>query len=233
MELDTSKLVTKALCEAHYEEKIRRSIRRESTVQARIEEDVELRINYWLLKHEKANKKSRVIDLGCGDSLFLTYMGITKFKNLTGVDYSINAIQLAKFIADEASMRIKFHIKDLTLSQAPRIGTYNIVNDKCTYDIVSLCPENPEEKLINYLNTVAKLLRNKDSLFILTSCRFTEDELISRCEDLFVKHGSIPLRKYKIAGKDKVFTCIVFKKRPRSPNSNRFHFCGTSRNENT
>ncbi|XP_034475918.1 EEF1A lysine methyltransferase 2-like [Drosophila innubila] len=233
MELDSSKLVTKALCEAYYGQKIKLFLRYENTVEARIEEDAQLRIIFWLLNHEKTDRKSRVIDLGCGDGKFLIYLGHSKFKNLTGVDYSTNAIQLARIIANDQSMSIKYHIEDLTLSKAPRIGTYNIVHDKGTYDTVSLYPENPDEKLANYLATVAKLLRNKDSLFIITSCNFTEDELISSCENLFVKHCSIPLPKYKIDKNEKVFTSIVFKKRTRNSNRNWFHFCGTPEMENT
>lgn len=59
---------------------------------------------------------------------------------------------------------------------------YDISHDKGTYDTISLSPENAEAKRQQYIKEVYKLTKDQ-GLFIITSCNWTEEELISHVSD--------------------------------------------------
>ncbi|KAH8297262.1 hypothetical protein KR044_008883, partial [Drosophila immigrans] len=216
MELEGSELGTKEYWENSYTREIRNYKSHGDVGEIWFDEDSQQRIVDWLLKQESFDAQSRVLDLGCGNGMFLIALANEGFTQLTGVDYSPKAIDLAKGIAKDHEFSINYDVADLTQSEQPlNLGTYRIVHDKGTYDAVSLCPENPKEKRTNYLKTVAQLLNDEQSLFIITSCNWTEEELVESFEEFFVKHCSIPTPTFKFGGKvGNVVTSVVFKKRP-------------------
>jgi EEF1A lysine methyltransferase 2 len=134
------------------------------------------------------------------------------YKNLTGVDYSEKGIELAQKIAKDQEHEITFKVADLLSEHSTKsLGTFKICHDKGTYDAVSLM-ENAMEKRVAYTKNVAALME-EDGLFIITSCNFTEDELCSSFEGVFVKHALIPTQVFRFGGKvGSVVTSIVFKK---------------------
>lgn len=69
------------------------------------------RVFYWMNKNEKITKSSKIIDLGCGNGLFLIELANDEYKDLTGVDYSEEAIALAKEIAEKQKVEIKYQVK--------------------------------------------------------------------------------------------------------------------------
>ncbi|XP_062134035.1 EEF1A lysine methyltransferase 2 [Drosophila sulfurigaster albostrigata] len=216
MELEGSELGTKEYWENSYTREIQNYHSHGDVGEIWFDEDSQQRIVDWLLKQENVDKQTaRVLDLGCGNGMFLIALGNEGYTQLTGVDYSPKAIELAKGIAKDQSLNINYDVADLTQSEPPNLGIYNIVHDKGTYDAVSLCPDNPKEKRTNYLKTVAQLLSDEHSLFIITSCNWTEEELLVSFEEFFVKHCSIPTPTFKFGGKvGNVVTSVVFKKRP-------------------
>lgn len=216
MELEGSELGTKEYWETSYTREIKNYKSHGDVGEIWFDEDSQQRIVNWLLKQgENVDKQSeRVLDLGCGNGMFLVALANEGFAQLTGCDYSPKAIELAEGIAKDQSLKIDYTVADLTQSAPPTIGTYDIVHDKGTYDAISLCPDNPKEKRNNYLAQVAQLLKDQNSLFIITSCNWTEDELLHSFEELFVKHCSIPTPTFKFGGKvGNVVTSVVFKKK--------------------
>ncbi|XP_064536567.1 EEF1A lysine methyltransferase 2 [Drosophila montana] len=215
MELEGSELGTKEYWETSYTREIKNYKSHGDVGEIWFDEDSQQRIVDWLLKQETLNKQTaRVLDLGCGNGMFLIALANEGFAQLTGVDYSPKAIELAKGIAKDQALNISYDVADLTQSVSPTLGTYDIVHDKGTYDAVSLCPDNPKEQRTNYLATVAQLLHDENSLFIITSCNWTEDELLQSFEHLFVKYCTIPTPTFKFGGKvGNVVTSVVFKKK--------------------
>lgn len=57
-------------------------------------------------------------------------------------------------------------------------STFSLVLDKGTYDAISLNPENSLNKRRNYIKKVYELMK-PNGIFIITSCNWTDDELIS------------------------------------------------------
>ena len=58
--------------------------------------------------------------------------------------------------------------------------------DKGTYDAISLCPDDATSKRQRYIENVAELLgspEDKRKLLILTSCNWTESELVEQFQE--------------------------------------------------
>lgn len=139
------------------------------------------------------------------------------FTHLTGVDYSANAIELAKQIAADQNINITYKVLDLLDQNSIRdqleSTKYDIVHDKGTYDAISLHPENPNEKRNLYINHVHEMMA-ENGLLILTSCNWTEDELCTSFDGKFEKFKTIPTPTFKFGGKEgSVVTQIVFKRK--------------------
>ncbi|XP_020810633.1 protein-lysine N-methyltransferase mettl10 [Drosophila serrata] len=213
-ELNGSELGTKEYWESSYTREIGNYKSHGDVGEIWFDEDSQQRVIDWLVKQQEIDKQAaRVLDLGCGNGMFLVGLANEGYAHLTGVDYSPKAVELAQNIARDNSLDISYRVADLTQPQDD-LGGFDVVHDKGTYDAVSLCPENPKEKRSLYLATVEKLLRTSDSLFVITSCNWTEDELVLSFGEMFVKHHTIPTPTFKFGGKvGSVVTSVVFKKR--------------------
>jgi len=58
----------------------------------------------------KIDKKASVLDLGCGNGILLIQLAKQGFDNLTGVDYSASAIDLANAIATSRKVSITYKV---------------------------------------------------------------------------------------------------------------------------
>lgn len=138
------------------------------------------------------------------------------YRNLTGIDYSANAITLAKQIAADQSMNIAYEVLDLLNSNEieEKFGAkaFDVVHDKGTYDAISLHPVDPAEKRAQYIENVFKLTSN-NGLLIISSCNWTEAELCASLSGKFQLYKAIPTPTFKFGGSvGSVVTQIVFKK---------------------
>ena len=150
--------------------------------------------------------------LGTGNGMMMIELSGEGYTNLTGVDYSEKGIELAQKIAKDTGHNISFKVADLLTEKGiADLGQFRICHDKGTYDAVSLM-EGAKVKRALYTKNVASLME-EDGLFIITSCNFTEDELITSFGGVFVKHELIPTQVFRFGGKTgNVVTSIVFKK---------------------
>lgn len=144
--------------------------------------------------------------------MMLVELALEGYTNLTGVDYSEEGIELSTKIAKDQNHNIEFKVADLLSADSiSSLGRFKICHDKGTYDAVSLM-ESPKEKCAAYTQSVSNLME-PDGLFIITSCNFTEDELIESFAGTFIKHASIPTQVFRFGGKTgNIVTSIVFKK---------------------
>lgn len=144
--------------------------------------------------------------------MMLIELSNESYTNLTGVDYSPLAIELATRVAKDQKHKITFKVADLlNESSVAELGKFKIVHDKGTYDAVALM-ENAKEKKEIYLKNVSSLM-DENSFFIITSCNFTDDELIESFTSKFTKHAEIPTQTFMFGGKKgNIVTSLVFKK---------------------
>lgn len=172
----------------------------------------DIKFKYTHSVNSDINKLISNLILGTGNGMMLVELAAEGYKNLTGVDYSEKGIELARKIAEDQKHDIIYKVSDLlSPSCVDELGKFNICHDKGTYDAVSLM-ENAKEKRAAYIKNVFDILQD-DGIFIITSCNFTEEELIESFAGTFEKHALIPTQIFKFGGKTgSVVTSIVFKK---------------------
>ncbi|KAK7870920.1 hypothetical protein R5R35_012146 [Gryllus longicercus] len=175
-------------------------------------EDSSLRVVKWLRSEQEVKKNDKIVDIGCGNGLLLLELAHEGFTDLTGFDYSTNAVELAKAIATQQEVAIKFEVRDV-LNDDLEPELFDIALDKGTYDAVSLHNDNTREKRVQYINNVWKILKSKGK-FVITSCNWTEKELVTHFNFKFSLHHVIPTPSFKFGGKTgNVVTSVIFEKR--------------------
>lgn len=144
----------------------------------------------------------------------LVEMAREGYSNLTGVDYSPKAIELAQSICKDQELDITYKVVDLLSEpEVTSLGKFKVVHDKGTYDAVSLHPEDSKRMRETYIKSVVQLLLD-DGLFILTSCNWTQAELVNSFAEVFDLHVVIPTPSFKFGGAvGNVVTSVVFVKK--------------------
>jgi len=137
------------------------------------------------------------LDLGTGNGHLLFALRAAEWRGqMLGVDYSAASIKLARQIewrrvqerpdseAVESSTPISFEEHDIlsrTLPSQMLRGGFDVVLDKGTFDAISLSSERDvagRRVCETYCSSVERLVRD-GGLFIITSCNWTETELLA------------------------------------------------------
>ncbi|KAK4745157.1 hypothetical protein SAY87_011469 [Trapa incisa] len=121
-----------------------------------------------------------VLDLGTGNGLLLHELAKHGFSDLTGVDYSEGAIDLARGLANRDGFpNIKFLVDDVLETKLDQ--QFKLVMDKGTLDAIGLHPDGTVKRIM-YWDSVSKLLA-PGGLLVITSCNSTKDELVQEVDD--------------------------------------------------
>lgn len=139
---------------------------------------------------EKAIKEDcTMVDIGTGNGHLLFSLRDEGFKGLMkGIDYSENSINFAKSICEEQEYSdFEFETVDI-FNKEWNPSTADVILDKGTLDAIALCED--KSLIESYSNVIQKLL-HKDSILLITSCNFTENELIQ----LLTKDGNLKIFK--------------------------------------
>lgn len=197
-------------------------------------ESASKRVINWLIKCNLVKASSSILDIGCGGGELLIALLKKDFKNLIGIDYSKNAIIIAKKNLAKAGFDqvkvplmcldvISQNISDVTTDNSFKLeainslesnfvqATFKICLDKGTYDAISLCPNNSSQKRKSYLKFLLNVLP-KEGIFIIVSCNWTVDELKFQFDVLkFVEEIKAP--SFSFGGKtgQTVSTCVFIK----------------------
>ncbi|XP_053688214.1 EEF1A lysine methyltransferase 2 [Sabethes cyaneus] len=211
-ELESSELGTKDYWETSYESEMRNYKDHGDVGEIWFDEDSQLRIIRWIEKQEESiSQDDAVIDLGCGNGMLLIELAREGYSNLTGVDYSPNAVELAQAITKDQELCITFKVADLlSRTDVESLGHFKVVHDKGTYDAISLNPEDSKSMREIYMHSVYRLLTD-DGFFVLTSCNWTQQELVKSFEKYFQLYQVIPTPSFQFGGSvGNVVTSVVF-----------------------
>ncbi|GBP13574.1 EEF1A lysine methyltransferase 2 [Eumeta japonica] len=165
------------------------------------------RVKGWIQPYLFTN-----FDKGCGNGYTLIELAKEGFTNLLGIDYCEEAITLAKKLAEKEHQEINYKVFDITKEDPSELGKFNIIHDKGTYDSISLNPIEPKTQRELYIEHVENMLDNC-GYFIITSCNWTERELVEQFSIKLKLHCVIPTPQFKFGGKvGSVVSSLVFKK---------------------
>jgi 2-polyprenyl-3-methyl-5-hydroxy-6-metoxy-1,4-benzoquinol methylase len=176
-------------------------------------EDVALMIVRWLHSSDLVKKDDSVIDLGCGNGMLLIELAREGFIDLTGVDYSQNAIDFGESIMKTLDMTIRYEMCDILSTDGSVMSReYAVALDKGTYDAVSLHPEDPKGQRENYISSVWELLKPQ-GLLLITSCNWTEKQLTACFNSKFCLLSVVPTPTFQFGGKREnlIFSLVLQK----------------------
>lgn len=211
-ELDASELGTQDYWKNCYKSEIKNFHSRGDPGEIWFGEDIVDRLIRWMNKSEHIKKDASIVDIGCGNGMLLVDLANNGFTNLTGIDYSENAIKLAKSVAEKNKVDINFEVNNILDGLSRQ---YDIIFDKGTYDAISLSSEAQQNRE-TYMQHVYNSLKD-DGIFIMTSCNWTLSELTKQFKLRFDLFSVIPTPQFKFGGAvGNVVTSCVFKKNMES-----------------
>ncbi|XP_037403851.1 EEF1A lysine methyltransferase 2-like [Triticum dicoccoides] len=121
-----------------------------------------------------------VLDIGTGSGRLLQQLAKQGFSDLTGIDYSEAAIELARNLAiRDGFEHINFLVDDVLESKLER--RFELVMDEGTLDAIGLHPDGPVKRMM-YWQSVASLV-SPGGILVITSCSRTKDELVQEVEN--------------------------------------------------
>ncbi|GMH30608.1 hypothetical protein Nepgr_032451 [Nepenthes gracilis] len=129
-----------------------------------------------------------VLDIGTGNGLLLQELAKHGFSDLTGIDYSEDAINLARALAGrDRFANINFLVDDILETKLER--QFSLVMDKGTLDAIGLHPDGPLKRIM-YWDSVAKLVA-PGGVLVITSCNSTKDELMQEVENFSQRRTTV------------------------------------------
>ena len=135
-------------------------------------------------------------------------------KSASGVDYSQGAIELAKKIAEKEECAITFDTLDILNEQSivKFSDKFCVIVDKGTFDAISLSESAAPDKELYVKHS--SLMMKERSLLLITSCNWTESELVTHFSSHFTLLQTVPTPTFTFGGKTGSSTTFcIFKKK--------------------
>jgi len=187
----------------------------------------------WASEHVPPTLNVSILEVGSGNGTLLFALVDAGYdgSRLCGIDYSADAINLARAIASatDGGDSITFAECDFLTTDPPRLSdmppdpsdVWDLLLDKGTFDAIALGEKEDGGKspAAHYPGRVARLLKPGGS-FLITSCNFTEDELRANFETPetgLIYHSRIQHRTFTFGGKSgSPCSSVAFLKSPKS-----------------
>ncbi|KAJ7773442.1 S-adenosyl-L-methionine-dependent methyltransferase [Mycena metata] len=176
----------------------------------------------WVLEDVPPSENPSILEVGSGNGTLLFALAEAGYTAnlLCGIDYSADAVRLARAIAEttDTGADIEFAECDF-LTADPPSDAWDLLLDKGTYDAIALAEKDAGgvSPAARYPARVARLLKPGAS-FLITSCNFTEDELRASFETTetgLVYHSRIQHKTYSFGGKiGSPCSSVAFQKPP-------------------
>ncbi|KYN98454.1 methyltransferase, putative [Plasmodium reichenowi] len=136
------------------------------------------KIMNWIdnkFSQNEEKKNITILDIGCGNGLFLYKLYEKGFMNLYGFDFSSTAIELAKTIFENSPIYVEVMdicLIDKEIQNSKLNKNYNLINDKGTFDVFFM-----NNKTNEYFKQISYFLQ-ANTFFCITSCNACKDELL-------------------------------------------------------
>ncbi|KAF0296464.1 EEF1A lysine methyltransferase 2 [Amphibalanus amphitrite] len=149
-ELDGSELGTKAFWDAAYSREVENFKSHKDVGEVWFGEDSMDRVIRYIERCDEITESSSILDVGCGNGLFLIELACAGYTDVTGVDYAADAVKLARMVAEDKKVAVTFETADFM-----SVSTFGVCR---------------------YIESVRRLVR-PGGLLLITSCNWTASEL--------------------------------------------------------
>ncbi len=182
---------------------------------------VERRVIDWIKKNNNSSNM-KILDLGCGNGHFTLKLIEAGCTQVSALDYSEKAVQLAKKLTGLPSNTDRIFQADIldpfTIPQK-YCEHFDLVVDKGTFDAISLNPDfcgmekvSKTEIIADAFKSTLKILLTGDSLFMITSCNWTRPELETIFAPEFKAISEVEHTKFVFGGKSgQDVSTVIFK----------------------
>ncbi|KAH7884459.1 S-adenosyl-L-methionine-dependent methyltransferase [Phlebopus sp. FC_14] len=192
-EIRPSKLGTREHWDSVYEEELRNFDDNGDEGEIWFGEESVEKMVQWALQHVPPRPDLTVLEVGSGNGTLIFALVAAGYPpdQLSGIDYSEGAVELARRIANtrDKCEDVTFNQCDFLHDDPPsphghegtNDGVWDLIMDKGTYDAIALMAKDAEGNppVDGYPLRVARLLK-PGGHFLITSCNFTETELHER-----------------------------------------------------
>ena len=121
-----------------------------------------------IIKNKIVTPPCKVLDIGCGTGNYSIYLAQKRFE-VTGIDFSENALKIARKRAKKTGLKIKFIKADVTKLKDTLTAKFDFILD------YSILHHIPDYKTRSYARQFSKLLNQKGKLLLV--CYSEKDEL--------------------------------------------------------
>jgi SAM-dependent methyltransferase len=148
----------------------------------------------WI-KSNQISSSASVLDVGCGNAHLLIELYKAGYKNSLGIDYSDNAVSLARVVSGKMNADISFKVMDFLKDSLD--SKFDLILDKGTFDAISL--SSTEKFQDQYLSQICAHL-NHDGIFLITSCNFNHSELEAMFESSLILYSTVQYPLFSFGG---------------------------------
>ncbi|KAJ8248071.1 hypothetical protein GJAV_G00237930 [Gymnothorax javanicus] len=164
------------------------------------------------LRRENVHADAAILDIGTGNGILLVLLAKSGFTNVSGVDYSAAAVELAKNILEQENLPGVKVLEADFLSCAETMTGFDVCIDKGTFDAICLNPDSVVDGKMCYIKALRGALK-PGGLFIITSCNWTKEQLLHVFTQGFELHRELPTPTFMFGGKTgHSVTALVFKR---------------------
>ncbi|KAJ3869003.1 S-adenosyl-L-methionine-dependent methyltransferase [Lentinula novae-zelandiae] len=185
----------------------------------------------WTAEHVPSSDDPTILEIGSGNGTLLFTLHEEEHyspKRLCGIDYSSDAVELAKSIAlQRGAQEIIFDTCDFLMQDPPpisqehqssrRVDSWDLLLDKGTYDAIALGEKDElgRPPVFHYPSRVGRSLK-PGGFFLITSCNFTEEELktnFATQDSGLIYHSSIKYPTFTFGGQSGAkYSSVAFQK---------------------
>ncbi|EDR24219.1 hypothetical protein, conserved [Entamoeba dispar SAW760] len=166
---------------------------------------------------EFATKEMKILDVGCGNGYTLSLLGKEGYQHLYGMDYSPASIKFTKKVLEQEGIDLntvtieQMDILEPNCLEHSQIQEMDVVIDKGTFDALMVA-ENQKERAAQYKKVLNQWL-SKGGYFIITSCNWTEDELVNWLGEGLEEEDKIADGNFEFGGSQGSKTTTIFFKK--------------------